>query len=145
MLGEGAVGAGRIQWRERSLELTFLIVKNNWGGENGSELTSGADLWWPWIDPVVPKMIPNRPGPAKHYQKIFFLGGPASTVAARSNAKVLGPASVGLATRGVAPAPQQRRLGPGGEVDRTAPSVEYRGFSKVYESARGYPCSGDLV
>ena len=38
-------GADRIQWREGSLELTVLIVRKQLGGENGSELTSGADFW----------------------------------------------------------------------------------------------------
>lgn len=49
----------------------------------------------------------------------------------RTPSKVLGPAALGLVARGAAPPPQIRSAGPPGEVDRTAPSVEYRGFSKV--------------
>jgi len=62
----------------------------------------------------------------------------------RAPPKVLGPASVGLGLRGKAPVAQQR-AGPGSEVDRTAPSVQYKGFSKVDLDDRYYERAAVVV
>lgn len=62
----------------------------------------------------------------------------ASAAPRKVPAKVLGPSSVGFAARGKVPAAQNRGPGPISEVDKAAPSVEYKGFSKVDLDDRYY-------